>query len=88
MTMLRLSPLFPMAIISWVLGITDMGMFDFALGTFIGLIPPVLAECYIGSQMKAIAEEGADFNLVVTIVLTVVSVVVISYWANSVIQQI
>jgi uncharacterized membrane protein YdjX (TVP38/TMEM64 family) len=44
----RLSPVFPFPILSYILGVTSISFWKYSLGTAIGLLPGVIAYCYMG----------------------------------------
>lgn len=82
--LLRLSPVFPFNLLNFSLGITRVSFRDYALGSWIGMIPGTFMYVYLGSLAKSIAdissgkvEAGAGkfvllgVGLLATIVVTV-----------------
>jgi uncharacterized membrane protein YdjX (TVP38/TMEM64 family) len=56
--LVRLSPLIPFNLLNYALGVTRVRLRDYALGTFIGLLPVTLLYVYLGSlagELAAIA---------------------------------
>jgi uncharacterized membrane protein YdjX (TVP38/TMEM64 family) len=47
--LVRLSPLVPFNLLNYALGVTRVSLRDYALGTFIGLLPVTLLYVYVGS---------------------------------------
>ena len=60
--LVRLSPLIPFNLLNYALGVTRVRLRDYALGTFIGLLPVTLLYVYLGSlagELAAIARGTA-----------------------------
>jgi uncharacterized membrane protein YdjX (TVP38/TMEM64 family) len=54
---LRLSPLLPFTLLSYLLGkVHDIGWFTYTFGTICGLLPPSLVFAYFGSVAQTVAE--------------------------------
>ena len=53
--LLRLSPLFPFNVLNYALGITSVGLRDYVLGSFIGMLPGTFLYVYIGSLVGHVA---------------------------------
>ena len=80
--MLRLSPLFPLAFFSYILGVTSVTFYDYVLGTTIGLFPGVVAFSYMAVKMENISNNGLDPVTLISIIGTFLSIFVISYKAK------
>eukprot|EP00038_Savillea_parva_P012424 m.204603 g.204603 ORF g.204603 m.204603 type:complete len:247 (-) comp22585_c0_seq1:133-873(-) len=86
----RLSPLAPFAVLSYVLGATGVGLFDYVVGTFVGLLPGVLLYCWIGINAAEAAktaagadgEDGGDDNTYLTLGFSIGASVVASALAK------
>ncbi|MGH7564502.1 MAG: TVP38/TMEM64 family protein [Gemmatimonadota bacterium] len=56
----RLSPLFPYNFLNYALALTGIGIRDYALGSWVGMLPGTLLYVYLGSTAQALASIGAD----------------------------
>jgi uncharacterized membrane protein YdjX (TVP38/TMEM64 family) len=54
--LLRLSPLFPFAVLNYGLSLTQVSYRAFALATLLGMLPGIVLYVYLGSLVKSIAE--------------------------------
>lgn len=83
--LIRLSPLFPFNLLNYALGLTRVRLRDYALGSFIGMLPVTLLYVYVGSlagQLASLARGTATggplgyavsaLGLAATIAVTVV----------------
>lgn len=55
----RLSPLFPYNFLNYAFALTGIGLRDYALGSWIGMLPGTLLYVYLGSTARALASIGA-----------------------------
>lgn len=53
--LLRLSPLFPFNVLNYALGLTAVGVRDYALGSAIGMLPGTVLYVYLGSLVGDVA---------------------------------
>jgi uncharacterized membrane protein YdjX (TVP38/TMEM64 family) len=53
--LLRLSPLFPFNVLNYALGLTGVGLRDYVLASFIGMLPGTFLYVYIGSLVGDVA---------------------------------
>jgi len=75
--LLRLSPLMPLAIISYALGATKVPFLTYTVASSVGLAPATVAYCFLGTMLKdlrAIWSEGKGNNIGQTIWLCLVVV--------------
>jgi phospholipase D1/2 len=81
MTALRLVPLAPFAIEGVIAGALRLNLFDFMMGTFLGMLPGVLAATVFGDQLEAALRDPREVNvwLIATIVI---ALVVASLWVR------
>jgi uncharacterized membrane protein YdjX (TVP38/TMEM64 family) len=83
--LLRLSPVFPFNVLNYALGLTQVRLRDFVLGSFVGMLPGTFMYVYLGSlvtNVGALTSGGASggfaqqilywAGLAATIVVTVV----------------
>lgn len=56
--LLRLTPLVPFNIQNYLLGVTDVGLLPYALGTFFGIMPGAALYVYLGAIGEAAARGG------------------------------
>ena len=73
--LLRLIPLFPFDLISYVSGLTSIRYRDFFLGTIIGMIPGVLVFSNIGSQWMNIGKTSFYISIALLILLIGISII-------------
>lgn len=57
--LIRLSPLFPYNFLNYALALTGVGVRDYALGSWVGMLPGTLLYVYLGSTAQALASIGA-----------------------------
>jgi uncharacterized membrane protein YdjX (TVP38/TMEM64 family) len=53
--LVRLSPLIPFNVLNYALGLTRVGLRDYALGSFVGMLPVTVLYVYIGSLAGPLA---------------------------------
>lgn len=70
---LRLVPVFPVDVISAVLGVSGLSIFDYIIPSFIGLFPRVFCFSLIGDGIHNPLSPGFIIPVVLTLVLTLVS---------------
>jgi uncharacterized membrane protein YdjX (TVP38/TMEM64 family) len=75
----RLSPMFPFALVSYVLGVTNISMCQVTTGTAIGLLPGILLQSSMGHNMKRVMEGHGDNSVWYSITFSIISMVFISW---------
>lgn len=58
--LLRLSPVFPFNLLNYALGLTRVRLRDFALASFVGMLPGTFLYVYLGSAVTNVAELVGD----------------------------
>ena len=58
--LLRLSPVIPFNLLNYALGLTRVGVRDYVLASFIGMLPGTLLYVYLGSAVTSLAALGND----------------------------
>jgi len=85
-TLTRLSPLFPFPLLNYMFGATRIKVWQYVVGTLVGIAPGTIAYSYLGTLMRDLADiwsEGGEtedshkilwwiFGIIVTLVSTVV----------------
>ena len=87
----RLSPVFPFAILSYVLGLTQISVLTFMLGTGVGLLPGVALYCWLGLNMKHAAQskdQGIDPSVWLAVVASIFVIVVVTWQGKRMVDQI
>ena len=70
--LLRLSPLFPFSVLNYALGLTSVGLRDYVLASFIGMLPATFLYVYLGSLARSVADlsqtsaDGATARIVLS----------------------
>ena len=54
-SLLRLSPVFPFNLLNYALGLTKVGLRDFVLGSFVGMLPGTILYVYLGSLVTSVS---------------------------------
>ncbi len=54
--LLRLSPVFPFNLLNFALGVTKVGFRDYAIASWIGMLPGTVLYVYLGSLARSLAE--------------------------------
>lgn len=83
MTALRLVPLAPFVVESLLAGAIRIRLFDFTVGTFLGLLPGVLAATVFGGQLEAALTDPSEINyplLIGIVVLLLVGSFFVRRW--------
>ena len=96
--LLRLSPLFPFAILNYTLGLTRVRLRDFVLGSWIGMLPGTVLYVYIGSLITSASQFASGTRpssgvaghslLVAGLVATVAVTVVLTRIARKALKQV
>ncbi len=79
----RIVPVAPFTVINIIAGVSDIGMRDFAIGSFIGMIPGVLAIALLTDQIIASLREPDIESIVILIAvftLIVIGIIGLRYW--------
>jgi uncharacterized membrane protein YdjX (TVP38/TMEM64 family) len=58
--LLRLSPIFPYNVLNYALGVSGIGLRDYLLGSFVGMLPGAVMYAYIGSLLGDVAAVSVD----------------------------
>jgi uncharacterized membrane protein YdjX (TVP38/TMEM64 family) len=91
--LLRLTPLVPFNIQNYALGVTDVGLLPYALGTFFGIMPGTALYVYLGAIGEAAArgETGGLLQILflgMGLIMTIVVVVVIGRKAKAKLREV
>jgi uncharacterized membrane protein YdjX (TVP38/TMEM64 family) len=84
-TALRLVPVAPFAVEGLVAGAIRIKLFDFTLGTAIGILPGTLATTVFGDQLEAALRDPAEINywlVAGAALLLIVAILVVRKWFN------
>jgi uncharacterized membrane protein YdjX (TVP38/TMEM64 family) len=52
-TLLRLSPVLPFSVLNYALGLTQISMRDYVLGSFVGMLPGTVLYVYLGAAVSS-----------------------------------
>eukprot|EP00013_Stygamoeba_regulata_P009796 CAMPEP_0177666084 /NCGR_PEP_ID=MMETSP0447-20121125/21396_1 /TAXON_ID=0 /ORGANISM="Stygamoeba regulata, Strain BSH-02190019" /LENGTH=284 /DNA_ID=CAMNT_0019172215 /DNA_START=121 /DNA_END=975 /DNA_ORIENTATION=+ len=82
--LMRLSPILPFPLLSYVFGATQVHWLEYLVGTCLGLTPATIMESMIGREMKSLTAafdgETTSYSwVVVVIVSTVITLLFVSY---------
>lgn len=89
--LMRLSPLFPFAIINYAMGLARVRTRDYMIGTFIGIIPSILLYIFLGTAAKNLAavistgdtDPGpAQYAFYTGLLLTISATGALAWWAR------
>ena len=58
-TLLRLSPVLPFNLLNYALGLTRVGLRDYVLGSFVGMLPGTILYVYLGSLVTSVSALSA-----------------------------
>ena len=72
---LRIVPVAPFSVINVIAGVSDIRLRDFALGSFIGMLPGVLAMGLLTDRVVASIREPSVTSIIVAIAVGIVAVV-------------
>ncbi|NNJ96735.1 MAG: TVP38/TMEM64 family protein [Gammaproteobacteria bacterium] len=84
-TTLRVVPVAPFTVINIIAGISDIRLRDFAIGSFIGMLPGVMAISLLADRIIASLKNPSTTSIIVlvaVIALVVVSLAGLRYWIN------
>ena len=87
--LLRMSPVLPFAMQNYLLAITDIRFWPYAIGSALGMMPAITFQVYLGS-LGAFADDGSLHwaLLVAGVVATITAFFLISYRTKQAINQI
>eukprot|EP00010_Vexillifera_abyssalis_P003423 CAMPEP_0201555912 /NCGR_PEP_ID=MMETSP0173_2-20130828/52061_1 /ASSEMBLY_ACC=CAM_ASM_000268 /TAXON_ID=218659 /ORGANISM="Vexillifera sp., Strain DIVA3 564/2" /LENGTH=170 /DNA_ID=CAMNT_0047967925 /DNA_START=414 /DNA_END=923 /DNA_ORIENTATION=- len=84
--LLRLSPVMPFPLLSYIFGVSKIDFVEYATGTLLGLLPATLIETYLGQEMKNLTDalDRSSHNtsytwLILISLATIVSLAFVSY---------
>lgn len=95
--LLRLSPVIPFNLLNYALGLTKVGLIEYALCSWIGMLPATVVYVYIGTTLSDLAQIiSGDIDpdplttilFVVGLIATVIALVIVTYFAKVQIQKI
>lgn len=83
--LMRLSPIMPFPLLSYIFGVTQIRWQDYCLGTFFGLLPATVIEAYLGQEIKGLGEalnhehSSSLYWIAFVVIATLVSLGFVSY---------
>lgn len=92
----RLSPAFPYNMLNYAFGLTKIDFWKYALGSWIGMIPPTIMYTYFGSGLRSLTEAASgrverssaqSLFFWLGLVITIVATVFIAYLARKALQH-
>jgi len=95
--LLRLSPVVPFNLLNYALGLTNVGLFEYALCSWLGMLPATVVYVYIGTTLSDLAQiVSGDINpdplttslFIVGLIATAAALVVVTYFAKKQIQAV
>lgn len=95
--LLRLSPVIPFNLLNYALGLTNVGLFEYALCSWIGMLPATVVYVYIGTTLSDLAQiVGGDISpdplttslFIVGLIATVIALIIVTYFAKKQIQAV
>ncbi len=72
LAVLRLVPVAPYPVVNAVLGAAGIGVVVYSIGTFVGLLPSVLAMTAVGHQLRALIEHPDPTRIALLVLVTLV----------------
>ncbi|MEC9406657.1 MAG: VTT domain-containing protein [Pseudomonadota bacterium] len=70
LAVLRLVPIAPYPVVNAVLGAAGIGLVVYSIGTFLGLLPSVLAMTAVGHQLRALIENPDPLRIALLVLVT------------------
>jgi phosphatidylserine/phosphatidylglycerophosphate/cardiolipin synthase-like enzyme/uncharacterized membrane protein YdjX (TVP38/TMEM64 family) len=80
---LRIVPVAPFSVINFIAGVSDIRFRDFAIGSFIGMLPGVIAIAFLTDRIVASLREPSATSILIligAIVLVILSITGLRYW--------
>lgn len=90
--LLRVSPVMPFPVLSYVFGVTQISWADHCLGTLLGLLPATVIESYVGQEMQGLSEalehkESSLSWLIIVGVVTLICLGLVSYMSHQALKS-
>ena len=82
--LLRLSPIIPFGINNYVCGVTSIKLWQWVVGTFVGVFPGTMTYCHMGALGKAAMSDGATLATKAVMGLSVCAGLGAVYYLNKV----
>ena len=90
-TLSRLPPIYPYHMISYFWGTTKVNPLMYATASFLGSLPSITLETYIGSSITSLEDMGKahkkPYHIIVIIVISILVSIGIGYKADSIIKD-
>lgn len=95
--LLRLSPVIPFNLLNYALGLTKVGVIEYSLCSWIGMLPATVVYVYIGTTLSDLAQIiSGDIDpdpltislFIIGLLSTVVALVIVTYFAKVQIQKV
>ena len=89
--LLRLSPIIPFGINNYLCGCTDMKLWQFGLGTWLGVLPGTTAYCNLGAMGKTVLAEGTTMlqkiSMMIGIIAAIAVIKILSNLASNALKE-
>ena len=85
-TLVRLAPLAPFPIVNLVLGAMRVKLWEFVLGTFIGMLPGMIAATVLSEQLAAALEDPTHVNFWV-IAAVLLALAALAYFGQGILRR-
>lgn len=76
---IRIFPFIPLPVANLCLGVTKVSDVDFALSTFVGILPASVFYTYLGSQLVALSSQPRDFNSLLPYYIYILAALLVSF---------
>lgn len=86
--LMRVIPILPCDVVSYICGLSNIKMFDFVMGTFIGIIPGTFIYSYFGSSLKNVYSKEFIISIVLLILLSLIPLIIKKFYKNEISEDI
>lgn len=87
----RLPPIYPYHFVSYFWGITEVNMLTYVLASYVGVLPSIALETYIGTSLQNIQDiyhlKSKGKQMIIIILMSIVATVAIGYKSESLIKD-
>ena len=86
--LMRVIPILPCDVVSYICGLSNIKMLDFVLGTFVGIIPGTYIYSYFGSSLKNVYSKEFIISILLLILLSILPIIIKKFYKKEISEDI
>lgn len=86
--LMRVIPILPCDVVSYICGLSDINMTEYVLGTFIGILPGTFIYSYFGSSLNNIYSKQFVISIVLLILLSILPFIIKKFYKHDITKEV